>query len=139
LFLSQAQISKSISRLKYARLIYPDGKKVVKHGFLELLEHAIAYFFPQHPGAIIRGIPTAHSAPPLNEIIISEEHYVWPSGTGSARGQAIIPLYPNVVKLAKYDRKMYELLSLTDALRVGKAREKELAFKELKKRIISEE
>jgi hypothetical protein len=33
------------------------------------------------------------------------------------------------------DEKLHELLALADALRVGRAREKELAVKELKKRL----
>lgn len=139
LFISQSVISKSIYRLKYSGLIFPDGKRIMKLALLEILEHSIKYFFPIRTGALIRGIPTAHSAPPLNKIIISDEHYVWPSATGKIRGQSIPPLYPNALKAAKYDSKLYELFALTDALRIGKAREKELAIKHLKKRILNEE
>lgn len=136
LFISQSEVSRSVARLKVARLLYPDGKKVMRLGLIEILEHAVAYFFPQQPGAILRGIPTAHSAAPLNNTIVSEEHYVWPSGTGTVRGQSITPLYPNAIKAIKHDERLYELLALTDALRVGRAREKEIAITELKKRIL---
>jgi len=124
LFISQSEVSRSVARLKYARLLYPDGKKI--------------NFFPQQPGPVMRGIPTAHSAPPLKEQIVSEEHYVWPSGTGTLRGHSIVPLYPGAVKAVKNDIRLYELLSLTDALRAGRARERELAIKELKNRILHE-
>jgi hypothetical protein len=87
----------------------------------------------------VRGIATAHSAAPLNAIIISEEHYVWPSGRGNLRGQTILPLYPSVVEAVKNDEKLYELLALVDTLRVGRAREKEIAVQELKKRLIDGE
>lgn len=139
LFISQSEVSRSVARLKYARLLHPDGKKVMRLSLMEILEHAIVYFFPQQPGAVLRGVPTAHSAPPLSETIVSEENYVWPSGTGTMRGQAINPLYPNAVKAAKADKQLHELLALIDALRVGKAREKDLAIKELKIRILGEE
>jgi hypothetical protein len=44
-----------------------------------------------------------------------------------------------VVDAVKIDSKLHELLALVDALRVGKAREKELAIVELKKRILNGE
>ncbi|HEY3373180.1 MAG TPA: hypothetical protein VGK10_20175 [Prolixibacteraceae bacterium] len=62
--------------------------------------------------AVVRGIPTAHSAAPLNEVIQSTEPYVWPSGKGTVRGQSIVPLYPTVVDAVQNDPKLYELLAL---------------------------
>lgn len=139
LHLSQSEVSKSVARSKDAALLDPSGKKVRRLAFMELLQYAISYVFPQRPGALVRGLPTAHSAPPLNQIIQSSENYVWPSGKGKVRGQSIVPLYPSVVEAAGEDEKLYELLALVDALRVGKAREKELAIQELKKRILNGE
>lgn len=136
LFISQSEVSKSLNRLSYAGLCDPKGKKVMRMAFMELLQYGIKYVFPQQPGAIVRGVPTAHSAPPLDAIIQSEEKYVWPSGKGSARGQSIIPLYPTVVDAVKLDSLLHELLALVDVLRVGRARERELAIQELKKRIV---
>ena len=136
LFISQSEISKSLNRSSYAGLYDPKGKKVMRKAFMELLQYGIRYVFPQQPGAIVRGVPTAHSAPPLDAIIQSEEKYVWPSGKGSARGQSIIPLYPSVVDAVKLDSLLHELLALVDVLRVGRARERELAIQELKKRIV---
>jgi hypothetical protein len=54
---------------------------------------------------------------------------------GTVRGHSIIPLYPSVPEAALKDEKLHELLALTDALRVGRAREKEIAVIELKKRL----
>ncbi len=104
---------------------------------LDFLKCGIAYVFPQRPGPLVKGVPTAHSAPPLNEQIVSNEHYVWPSARGTVRGQAIEPLYPSVVKAIENDKRLYELLALVDALRVGRAREKALAIEALEKRIIN--
>lgn len=136
LFISQSEVSKSLNRSSYAGLYDPKGKKVMRMAFMELLQYGIKYVFPQQPGAIVRGVPTAHSAPPLDAIIQSEEKYVWPSGKGSARGQSIIPLYPTVVDAVKLDSFLHELLALVDVLRVGRARDRELAIQELKKRIV---
>ncbi len=136
LFISQAEISKSLARSKFAGLIDDSGKQVFKLALLDFLEYGIRYVFPQQPGAIVRGIPTAHSTYPLNELIQSEEQFVWSSGSGTMRGHSIAPLYKTVVKAVKLDEKLHELLALVDALRVGKVREKQLAVEELKKRIL---
>ena len=139
LFMSQSEISKSFARSKYAGLLDSSGKNVRRMALMEFLQYGISYVYPQQPGAMVRGVPTAHSAAPLSEVIQSTEPYVWPSGKGTLRGQSIIPLYPTVVDAVKIDSKLHELLALVDALRVGKAREKELAIAELKKRIINGE
>ena len=136
LFMSQSEISKSFARSKYAGLLDPSGKNVRRLALIEFLQYGIAYVYPQQPGALVRGVPTAHSAPPLSNLIQSNEPYVWPSGKGSLRGQSIIPLYPSVIDAVKTDALLYELLALVDAVRVGRAREKELAITELKKRIL---
>ena len=134
--LSQPEISNSLARSRYASLLDESGKSVRKQALLEFLQYGIAYAFPVKPGPIVRGVPTAHSASPLNKLIVSNgEEYVWPSATGQMRGQAISPLYKNVVKAVKGNSGLHELLSLVDALRVGRVREKNLAIEELKKRL----
>lgn len=133
--ISQSEISKSLNRSKYAGLIDPKGKKVMKLALLEFLQFGLRYVFPQKPGAVVRGIPTSHSAAPLKDKIESAEHYVWPYAKGTVRGHSIIPLYPTVPEAALKDAKLYELLALVDALRVGRAREKELALAEIKTRL----
>ncbi len=138
LCMSQSEVSKSIARSKYAGLLDPSGKVVRRMALMEFLQFGLKYVYPQTPGAIVRGIPTAHSAPPLNQSIQSNENYVWPSGKGKVRGQSIIPLYASVVDAVQNDSKLYEMLALADALRVGRARERELAIAELKKRILHE-
>lgn len=139
LCMSQSEISKSFARSRYAGLLDPTSKKVRRMAFFEFLHYGIACVFPQQPGAMLRGIATAHSAAPLNATIQSSEYYVWPSGKGNLRGHSIIPLYPSVVDAVTRDSKLYELLALVDTLRVGRAREKELAINELQNRIIDGE
>ncbi|MGV0996845.1 hypothetical protein [Empedobacter falsenii] len=137
--MSQSEVSESVARSKYAGLLNPKGKSVMKYGLLEFLEHGLAYVFPQKPGPIVRGVSTAHSAFPLNNIIQSNETYVWPYGKGTEKGHAIEPLYKSVPKAVLKDEKLHTLLALVDAIRVGRAREKEIAILELKNRILNGE
>jgi hypothetical protein len=130
--ISQSEISQALARLQYAGLLM--GKEIMRSAFLDFLQYGIAYVFPQRPGATVRGIATAHSAPPIREIIDSRECYVWPFAKGDIRGQSVEPIYPSVPEAAVHDKSLYELLALTDALRVGKSREKKIAIDELRKR-----
>ncbi|MHA7865654.1 hypothetical protein [Flagellimonas marinaquae] len=135
LYMSQSEISSSISRSTYAGLLMNKGKEVNRKLFVDFIKYGLAVVFPQHPGAIVRGTLTAHSAPPLDMEILSEEKYVWPYAKGQSRGQSITPLYPTVPKAAALDNNLYELLALMDAVRVGRAREKKIALELLEQRI----
>ena len=134
---SQTEISFALDRCKTAGFIDSTKKKVLKAALLEFLVHGLKYVFPAKPGAVCRGVPTAHSAPPLSKTIVAskEDSYVWPWDEGKVRGQAIEPLYPNAPVAARNDKKLYELLALVDAIRAGRAREQALAVKELQVRL----
>lgn len=131
--ISQSEISESLNRSAIAGLISPDKKKVFKSALLKFIEYGLSYVFPAEPGAIGRGIPTAHSAPVLKNQIVSQENYVWPYASGDVRGQTISPLYPNQVQAVLQDDKLYDMLALVDSIRVGKVREKDKAMDLLKK------
>lgn len=135
LYMSQSEISSSISRSIYAGLLFKKGKEVNRKLFFDFIKYGLAVVFPQHPGALVRGTPTAHSAPPLAAEIMGEEKYVWPYAKGRARGQSIIPLYPSVNQAIILDSNLYEILALMDAVRVGRAREKNMALEFLEQRI----
>jgi hypothetical protein len=133
--MSQSEVSEAVARCKYSGLLAPNGKTVMKLALMEFIQFGLRYVFPQQPGPVVRGVPTSHSASPLKEQIQSTEDYVWPYGKGTVRGHSIIPLYSSVPEAALKDQKLHELLALVDALRVGRAREKELAVLEIKKRL----
>ncbi len=135
LAMSQSEVSESLARSGYARLLFERGRKVARQPLMELLQYGIPYMFPQHPGNVTRGIPTAHSAAPLKRLIQSNEQYVWPYAKGNVRGHGIEPLFSAILPIIEQDQELYELLALVDALRVGKAREKNLAIDLLRKRI----
>ena len=102
---------------------------------LEFLEHGLRYVFPARPGNVKRGVPTAHSGPILSaEIDRDGGAYVWASPNGTVRGREIEPLVPRASELPERSPRTYEALSLVDALRVGRARERELAGRALRER-----
>ena len=60
---------------------------------------------------------------------------VWPYAEDSVRGVAFTPLYSSVPAAALHDSRLYELLALVDAIRDGRARERNFATKELTSRL----
>jgi hypothetical protein len=60
---------------------------------------------------------------------------VWPDPEGTVRGFKFSPLTRSAPKAAKQDPKLYEVLALIDALRDGRARERQFAEKELTLRL----
>ncbi len=133
--ISASEVSESLNRSMIARLISSNKKKLMKQSILEFLQYGLKYVYPQRPGRIGRGISTAHSAMPLSNLIHSQEQIVWSHPEGNVRGQIIEPLHPSVPSACLRDHNLYELLALVDALRIGKAREQNIAIEELKTRI----
>jgi hypothetical protein len=138
LLLSLSEVSESLNRSKVAGLIDYNKKKVNRQNLLEFLEHGVRYVFPQSPGSLVRGIPTAHSHPFMKKSFSSETDYVWPDNKGDVIGLQIEPFYNKQVEAAKQDAKLYELLAMVDVIRVGKVREIQVAKKHLKKLITNE-
>jgi hypothetical protein len=136
--ISRSEAHGSVKRAEVARLIHPKTRQPSRVELLEFLVHGVRYAFPGVRGALSRGMPTAHSAPPLDALIVAtaaDAPVVWPDGRGETRGEALEPLYPSVPTAARADARLYELLALVDALRVGRARERALAADELKRRL----
>lgn len=138
LHLSASEVSESLNRSRVAGLINEERKKVYRQSLAEFIEHGLRYVFPVLPGGRSRGVPTAHSLPLMQKSFTSSEPYVWPDAGGEETGLAIEPLYKDVVKAVKTDKKLYTLLGLADVLRVGRAREVKVAIPELKKIILHE-
>jgi len=151
LYMSSSQVFRSVERAVTAHLLEgftdfppPPGKPAVQSRVLrspnrgnlkEFLIHGVQYAFPAQRGGPTRGIPTAGAAAPLNQHIMppppAELPPVWPYAEGWVRGTEFSPLYKNVPKAAMRDPQLYELLTLVDAIRDGRAREREIAVREL--------
>lgn len=134
--ISASEITEVLNRSKIAGLIDSNKRKIHINSFKEFLIFGLKYVFPAEPGAVVRGIPTAHSAYPINERISSGvDVYVWPYVKGNQRGQAIEPLYKTLPSVVQEDQLFYELLVIVDTIRVGRAREIKIAIEELEKRL----
>ena len=103
----------------------------------EFLIHGLKYVFVPDRGELTRGIPTLYAADPLRGKYSNtdEPPSVWPDPTGIVRGMAFSPLYKSAPKAAREDQALYELLVLIDAMRGGRAREREAAAAEIKNRL----
>jgi hypothetical protein len=137
LAISRAELSNSLDRCFDVGLIDGDKRIPQRAALLDFIQYGLKYVFSTKPGPLCRGIPTSHSAPPLAKKIVSDvaDAYVWPSPDGEMRGQEIEPLYPSVPIAIKNAPKLYEMLALVDAIRVGRVRERKLAIDELKNRL----
>jgi hypothetical protein len=56
---------------------------------------------------------------------------VWPDARGTVKGQRIEPLFKSVCAAVAQDPRLYALLALVDAIRIGQARERGIAGKRL--------
>ena len=83
----------------------------------------------------MRGVPTAHTAPPLAADFAAVDACVWPSVEGQVRGASLEPRYAGAVHTATTNPALYELLALVDALRAGRARERQRARDHLRQRL----
>lgn len=145
LCMSVSEVNAGIKRLTYARLlefVLKDEKIILlpnKPACEECLISGVKYFFAVQLGEPTRGIATSYAAPMFNKLISigNDPIPVWPYIEGDRRGNALEPLYSSVPKsiILYPDPLFYELLVLIDAIRSGKARERNIAVELLKKRL----
>src|SRR3990170_4213805 len=137
LSMSPSEAHAGVKRAVASRLIDPQSNLPIRSALEEFLIHGVKYAFPPDRGGLTRGIPTGFAAPPLIDMIAqpNEPPPVWPDSEGDTRGHEFSPLYKSVPKAVKKDNALYELLAIVDAIRDGRARERELAIKELKLRL----
>ena len=137
--MSPSQLHAAVKRALAAKLAVHKGDVIVANvrNLKEFLIHGLKYAFVPEHGEMTRGIPTGYAAPPLDKHFVSggEPPPVWPDPQGEARGSAFSPLYSLAPQAARSDPQLYELLVLADAIRGGRAREREIATKELKERL----
>lgn len=139
LFMSPSEVHAGIHRALTANLAVKTNNRVTPavRSLEEFVFHGLRYVYVPDRGEITRGMPTLHAGPPLSRILVPSDDPppVWPDPEGDVRGQSFQPLYKSVPKAARQDLQLYELLVLTDAIRGGRAREREIAIKEISKRL----
>ena len=136
LSLSQSEIHSAVKRLKHSRLLHNSemGEKPNLSAAEEFLIHGVKYAFPVERGGLTRGMPTSYAAEPLCRLIQagSDPVPVWACPNGVTRGIAVTPLYKTVPEAAERDPLLYERLALLDAIRDGRAGERDMAEEKLK-------
>lgn len=135
--LSLSAAHRAVGRLRRAGLLLPDARRVHRSRLVEFLIHGVRYAFPAVRGPEVPGIPTAWSAPVLEGALPSGPPVVWPHASGRVRGESIIPLSDTAPEAARHNPQLYRLLALVDALRLGQAREKQVAGLILKQDLAS--
>lgn len=131
--MSASEVHAAVRRLKDTHLIDPENQRVQLRALRNFLVHGVPHAFPATMREVTRGMPTAWAAPALAEKISSSDQLppVWPDPDGKIQGAAVEPLYSSVPKAARRNTALYELLALVDALRIGRARERSFAEKEI--------
>jgi hypothetical protein len=140
LSMAASQVFASVKRAGLARLLSVSadrGIEVNRLGLREFAIHGVRYAFPAISAGLTRGVPTAYAAPLLRALITqpNEPPPVWPHPDGDVRGFALYPLAPAVPRLAQRNGRFYDLLSAIDAIRIGAAREREIASDLLSQRL----
>ena len=137
--MSPSQLHSAVRRALAAQLAVKKEDAITPHirNLEEFLVHGLRYVFVPQLGQPTRGMPTSYAAAPLEAHFAKSTELppVWPDPEGTARGVAFSPLYKLAPQAARADPALYELLVLVDAIRGGRAREHNLAIKELGKRL----
>ena len=137
--MSQFEAHACLARLSGARLLTEvnGAPALVMPAFRPLVLQGAAYFFPAVRGEVTIGFPTANGVEPLKSKLMPDDELppVWPHQDGPVRGNTLLPLYPKLPLAAQADPNLYELLALFDALRIGQAREREIARSLLEDRL----
>lgn len=140
--ISKSEIAAALKRCQQIGLLRTDPHthlpRVNSKALLGFIEHGLRYVFPVKPAEIVRGIPTGFSAPVLQDKLMSAGELipVWPDAYGNRKGQSIVPLFKTVPGAVKKDPRLYEYLALIDAIRLGNAREANLANKILREKVL---
>ncbi len=127
--MSASEVHQALKRAEMSGLYDPTKRRVLKRALLEFARHGLKYVFPAKRLPRSQGMPTAHSAAPLEDLLVadSDDCLVWPDPAGDRFGDAIEPLYRSAPGAATRNPKLYRRLALIDAIRAGRLREKELA------------
>ncbi len=129
--MSMSMVHSSIRRAAQARLYDENRRRPVRAALEEFLVHGVKYAFPPDIGTVTRGVPTAFAAPALKGELLhdsgAEAVYVWPYPEGEHRGVSLSPLYKSVPVVALCNARLYDALSLLDAIRIGRVREQQRA------------
>lgn len=134
--MSASETHAALKRAAACGLVDGTARSAKRSALLEFVVHGLRYVFPPSWSGVSRGIPTSYAAPPLSASIVQEElPPVWPHPDGAVRGQGLRPIYKSVPEASLKDAELYEWMALLDAIRSGRARERELAVGVIRQRL----
>lgn len=125
---SPSRVHEAVERLGLSGLLRVGTRNPNRHALRNFLAHGVQYAFPPQLGRKARGFPTAYAGPVLAQMFDYTTSMVWPDHSGTDHGTALNPLYPNAVSLPERWPGLYRTLTLVDAIRVGRARERKAAL-----------
>jgi hypothetical protein len=135
---SAGDVSNAVHRLRTARLVHSAERRVFVAPLLAFIRWGVPFAFPVTIGGVGAGIPTARFPADAefeggadNADIVTG--YVWPLATGRARGQILLPLVPSAPVIAAQNPQLRTALSLIDLVRIGAAREQDVACEALER------
>lgn len=138
--MSSSQVHYALERLDYSHLFDKSERYLRPYEIREFISHGVRYAFAARPGPLKRGTPAAMSAPIGEQLFVGSGRgpgYVWPHPEGDVRGEKIEPLYKHVPDMVENRPELYDWLALIDILRIGSAREREVAAEEVSERILA--
>ena len=137
--MSPSQLHSAVKRALAAQLAVRKGDEIVPNirNLEEFLVHGLKYVFVPVQGEMTRGIPTGHAAPPLNQHFVSTAGLPPVSALrgGGGEGFCVFAVVQPGAPGRTIRPATLRAPVLVDAIRGGRARERELAIKELKKRL----
>ena len=144
----QSQVHASLRRSEDCGLYDCENRSINRPALFELLVHAIRFLVPGRLGPRAIGIPTAwgHRAAFASLTAGLYDPPVWPLPRRPAHqlaaakvieGIAVEPLHEKAPQAAARDPKLYELLAAIDAMRIGRARDMEMAREILRSRLLA--
>jgi hypothetical protein len=125
--MSLSATHRAVRRLEQAGLLVLGERKANRSAMVEFLAHGARYAFPAQLGPETRGVPTAGALEDFRDELPADTGAVWPHVSGEKRGPALRPLHAGVPEAAIKDHRLHRVLALTDALRIGQARERTAA------------
>ncbi len=137
---STSAVHRSVSRLQHAGLCEPSSRTVNRHACQEFLVYGVRYAFPAIHGPERIGMPTAASHPELADLFGDAKPMktlVWPMDGGLVRGEALVPLFNGITKVAARDARLHHLLACVDVLRVGTPAQRAIAADVLHQRVFT--
>lgn len=148
--MTQSQIHTSLKRSEECGLYDFENRSLNRAALVELLIHAIRFLLPARLGPKALGLPTAWGHRAVFAALTAglNEPPVWPlprrpsnghqsEAAKAVEGVAVEPLHEKAPQAAARDPKLYELLAAVDAMRVGRARDMEVARDILRSRLLA--